>query len=155
MVKRFFPLTYLYMSQCSSWTNGEFFLPFALIMSWVWTNSKIFFIRSSGPTKQTEQSRGSATCYNGIHPVVREVWKMIFWSLPRPIGSNCCYLLPCQDLEVMGHVTTLPCSPSTAVSREAWATLPESSSRPLPATLAQSRNLAHASLKTAVRRYET
>ena len=39
---------------------------------------------------------------------------------------------------------------STAVSREAWATLPESSSRPLPATLAQSRNLAHASLETAV-----
>ena len=38
----------------------------------------------------------------------------------------------------------------TAVLREAWATLPESSSRPLPATLAQSRNLAHASLKTAV-----
>ena len=28
--------------------------------------------------------------------------------------------------------------------------LPESSSRPLPATLAQSRNLAHASLETAV-----
>ena len=27
----------------------------------------------------------------------------------------------------------------TAVSREAWATLPESSSRPLPATLAQTR----------------
>ena len=38
----------------------------------------------------------------------------------------------------------------TAILREAWATLPESSSRPLPATLAQSRNLAHASLKTAV-----
>ena len=38
----------------------------------------------------------------------------------------------------------------TAVLREAWATLPESSSRPLQATLAQSRNLAHASLKTAV-----
>ena len=38
----------------------------------------------------------------------------------------------------------------TAVLREAWTTLPESSSRPLPATLAQSRNLAHASLKTAV-----
>ena len=38
----------------------------------------------------------------------------------------------------------------TAVSREAWAALPESSSRPLPATLAQSRNLAHASLETAV-----
>ena len=38
----------------------------------------------------------------------------------------------------------------TAVLREAWATLPESSSRPLPATLAQSRNLAHASLETAV-----
>ena len=37
----------------------------------------------------------------------------------------------------------------TAVSREAWATLPESSSRPLPATLAQTRNLAHASLETA------
>ena len=34
--------------------------------------------------------------------------------------------------------------------REAWATLPESSSRPLPAALAQSRNLAHASLETAV-----
>ena len=34
--------------------------------------------------------------------------------------------------------------------REAWATLPESSSQPLPATPAQSRNLAHASLKTAV-----
>ena len=41
---------------------------------------------------------------------------------------------------------------STAVLREAWATLPESSSRPLPATLAQSRNLAHASLETAVAR---
>ena len=39
---------------------------------------------------------------------------------------------------------------STAILREAWATLPESSSRPLPATLAQSRNLAHASLGTAV-----
>ena len=38
----------------------------------------------------------------------------------------------------------------TAVLREAWTTLPESSSRPLPATLAQSRNLAHASLETAV-----
>ena len=38
----------------------------------------------------------------------------------------------------------------TAVSREAWATLPESTSRPLPATLAQTRNLAHASLETAV-----
>ena len=38
----------------------------------------------------------------------------------------------------------------TAVSREAWAMLPESSSRPLSATLAQSRNLAHASLETAV-----
>ena len=38
----------------------------------------------------------------------------------------------------------------TVVSREAWATLPESSSRPLPATLAQSRNLAHASLEKAV-----
>ena len=34
--------------------------------------------------------------------------------------------------------------------REAWATLPESNSRPLLATLAQSRNLAHASLETAV-----
>ena len=43
--------------------------------------------------------------------------------------------------------TVLVC---TAVSREAWATLRESSSRPLPATLAQSRNLAHASLKSAV-----
>ena len=39
---------------------------------------------------------------------------------------------------------------SAAVLREAWATLPESSSRPLAATLAQSRNLAHASLVTAV-----
>ena len=39
---------------------------------------------------------------------------------------------------------------TTAVLREARATLPESSSRPLPATLAQSRNLAHASLKTTV-----
>ena len=38
----------------------------------------------------------------------------------------------------------------TAVSREAWATLPESSSRLLPATLAPTHNLAHASLKTAV-----
>ena len=38
--------------------------------------------------------------------------------------------------------------PHTTVLREAWATLPESSSRPLPATLAQSRNLAHASLET-------
>ena len=38
----------------------------------------------------------------------------------------------------------------TAVLREAWATLPESSSHPLPATLAQSRNLAHASLEPAV-----
>ena len=36
----------------------------------------------------------------------------------------------------------------TAVLREAWATLPESNSRPLLATLAQSRNLAHASLET-------
>ena len=34
--------------------------------------------------------------------------------------------------------------------REAWATLSESSSRPLPATLAQTRNLAHASFETAV-----
>ena len=41
---------------------------------------------------------------------------------------------------------------STAVLREAWATLPENSSRPLPATLAQSPNLAHASLETAVHR---
>ena len=40
---------------------------------------------------------------------------------------------------------------STAVMREAWAMLPESSSWPLPATPAQSRNLAHASLETAVR----
>ena len=39
---------------------------------------------------------------------------------------------------------------NTAVLREAWATLPESSNRPLPATPAQSRNLAHASLETAV-----
>ena len=39
---------------------------------------------------------------------------------------------------------------NTAVLREGWATLPESSSWPLPATLAQSRNLAHASLETAV-----
>ena len=31
--------------------------------------------------------------------------------------------------------------------------LPESSSRPLTATLAQSRNLAHASLETAVQRF--
>ena len=38
----------------------------------------------------------------------------------------------------------------TAVLREAWAMLPESSSRSLPATLAQSRNLVHASLETAV-----
>ena len=38
----------------------------------------------------------------------------------------------------------------TAVLTEAWAMLPESSSQPLPATLAQSRNLAHASLETAV-----
>ena len=44
-----------------------------------------------------------------------------------------------------------PCLVRTAVLREAWATLPESSSQPLPATLAQSRNLAHASLETAVR----
>ena len=36
------------------------------------------------------------------------------------------------------------------VLREAWATLPESSSHSLQATLAQSRNLAHASLETAV-----
>ena len=40
----------------------------------------------------------------------------------------------------------------TAVLREAWATLPESSSWPLPATLAQSPNLAHVSLETAVGR---
>ena len=33
--------------------------------------------------------------------------------------------------------------------------LPESSSRPLPATLAQSRNLAHALLETAVKRCNT
>ena len=38
----------------------------------------------------------------------------------------------------------------TAVLREAWSMLPESSSLPLPAILAQSRNLAHASLETAV-----
>ena len=38
----------------------------------------------------------------------------------------------------------------TVVLRDAWAKLPDSSSRPLPATLAQSRNLAHASLETAV-----
>ena len=38
----------------------------------------------------------------------------------------------------------------TAVLTEAWATLPESSSRPLAATLALSRNLAHATLETAV-----
>ena len=39
---------------------------------------------------------------------------------------------------------------NTAVLREAWAPLPESSSRPLTATLAQSRILDHASLETAV-----
>ena len=43
----------------------------------------------------------------------------------------------------------------TAVLREAWARLPESSSRPLQATLAQSRNLAHASLETAVSQFLT
>ena len=43
----------------------------------------------------------------------------------------------------------------TAVLREAWTTLPESSSRPLLATLAQSRNLAHASLETAVPRFSS
>ena len=42
------------------------------------------------------------------------------------------------------------CPSCTAVSREAWATMPESSSRPLLATLAQSRTLAHASLETTV-----
>ena len=44
---------------------------------------------------------------------------------------------------------------STAILREAWATLSESSSQPLLATLAQSRNLAHASLETAVSKYTT
>ena len=44
-----------------------------------------------------------------------------------------------------------PSDDHTAVLREAWAMLPESSSRPLAATLAQSRNLAHASLETAVK----
>ena len=38
----------------------------------------------------------------------------------------------------------------TAVLREAWATLPEGISLPLPATLAQTRNLAHSLLETAV-----
>ena len=67
--------------------------------------------------------------------------------------------LTLQYLEDPGSITGTVCSVVskirndqllTAVLREAWATLPESSSRPLPATLAQSRNLAHASLKTAV-----
>ena len=39
---------------------------------------------------------------------------------------------------------------TTAVLSEAWTTLPETSSQPLLATLAHSRNLAHASLETAV-----
>ena len=38
----------------------------------------------------------------------------------------------------------------TAALSEASTTLPESSSRPLPAKMAHSRNLAHASLETAV-----
>ena len=46
------------------------------------------------------------------------------------------------------HYTTNICI-NTAVSREAWAMLP------LPATLAQSHNLAHASLETAVSNPET
>ena len=41
----------------------------------------------------------------------------------------------------------------TAVLSEARTTLPESSSRPLPAKMAHSRNLAHASLETAVQVY--
>ena len=40
----------------------------------------------------------------------------------------------------------------TAALSEARTTLPESSSRPLPAKTAHSRNLAHASLETAVRK---
>ena len=40
--------------------------------------------------------------------------------------------------------------PLPAGTHCAWATLPKSSSRPLLATLARSRNLAHASLETAV-----
>ena len=48
------------------------------------------------------------------------------------------------------HISVAISPTYTAVLREAWATLPKSSSRPLPASLAQSRNLAHASLETAV-----
>ena len=47
-------------------------------------------------------------------------------------------------------ICLLAVASSTAVLREAWATLPESSSRPLLATLAQSRNLAQALLETTV-----
>ena len=39
---------------------------------------------------------------------------------------------------------------TTAALSEARTTLPESSCRPLPAKMAHSRNLAHASLETAV-----
>ena len=42
---------------------------------------------------------------------------------------------------------------STAALSEARTMLPESSSRPLPAKMAHSRNLAHASLETAVQWY--
>ena len=44
-----------------------------------------------------------------------------------------------NELRSLGYL--LLSNHSTAVLREAWATLPEISSRPLPATLAQSRNI--------------
>ena len=75
-----------------------------------------------------------------------------------------CFVLYCGDSKVQGEGLPLlvierkrkrgrvmECREAdTAVSREAWTMLPESSSWPLMATLAKSRNLAHASLKTAV-----
>ena len=49
------------------------------------------------------------------------------------------------------HLYSLALGRCTAALSEARTTLPESSSRPLPAKMAHSRNLAHASLETAVR----
>ena len=60
------------------------------------------------------------------------------------------HLLPeCQNEEPQQKETFIQ-ECYTAILIEAWATLPESSSWPLPATMAQTRNLAHASLETAV-----
>ena len=54
------------------------------------------------------------------------------------------------DLEGSNQDLSQPGSISTGSSIHLRTMLPKSSSRPLPATLARSRNLAHASLETAV-----